>query len=153
MITTFWTAVGSLCSRPIIHISNSTQPSPKQSQDTHSAVLYCPTTKDPYCVCISQKMTASEMYALCFWAWPCPKATSRPIPQLSTSSPAKTVARVRVSVLGVKVSEMEGKKEEWWLLELFLDREYLMSSDFSNSVFLLVCQTLGQIFSRDFRSP
>lgn len=67
-----------------------------RSRYTHSAVvclLIGPTTnEEPYCVCISQKKEKRpprKCMLLCFWEWPCAKATLTPNPRHLTISPVK----------------------------------------------------------------
>lgn len=99
--------------------------------------------------------TASEMYALCFWAWLRPKATPRPNPQPLTSSPPKASWG---SMKG-KVSGLEGRRRNAALGVVFGQGiiYYVFCVFFffsSNTVFPFSCLSdPRQIFSWGFRSP
>lgn len=152
MITTFWAPVGPLCSRPILYISN-----PTHTVTVIPIVLCCgvlihrPHNQGTALCLYFPTKTASEMYGLCFWWWPRPKATPRP--KSSAFSILTQTGEVMLGVLIEKVSAPGGKKRKKGLLGLFLDREYFTFSAFSNSLFLSSClRDLRQIFSRGFRS-
>lgn len=102
-------------------------------------VLYCALlahrshNKGPLPCLYFPTKTASEMYRLCFWAWPRPKATPRPNIQPLTSSPPK-VSREAVSTK-MKVSALDGKKRNKALGVVFGQGIiYILCFSLSNSV-------------------
>lgn len=119
---------------------------PTQPALTHTVtVLHCAfsyssatTIEDPLPCLYFPTKTASEMYGICFGAWPRPKATPRPeSPALDLLLTPK--GELRVSVQD-KVSTLEGQRRGTRFLGLFLDRELF-------TVFCFQSQSLSFLLS------